>query len=129
MGEGYWAPVLPPPSVLLGERVGGTCTQAPTSRLRWTGPLPGESETWETECQCVYTGAILLLTHNVYTQGLLGWWMVKSGLDKEGVSEGEIPRVSQYRLAAHLSTALLLYSSMLYNALGLLLPPIIQVWY
>ena len=86
-------------------------------------------ETWETECQCVYTGAILLLTHDVYTQGLLGWWMVKSGLEKEGVSEGEIPRVSQYRLAAHLSTALLLYSSMLYNALGLLLPPIIQVWY
>lgn len=60
------------------------------------------------------------------TQGLLGWWMVKSGLNKEGASQEEIPRVSQYRLAAHLSTALVLYSSMLYNALGLLLPPMIQ---
>jgi len=61
------------------------------------------------------------------TQGLLGWWMVKSGLNKEAVSQEEIPRVSQYRLAAHLSTALILYSSMLYNALGLLLPPMLQV--
>lgn len=34
-------------------------------------------------------------------QAFLGWWMVKSGLV-------DIPRVSHYRLAAHLSTALLL---------------------
>lgn len=63
----------------------------------------------------LYTGLILF-------QGLLGWWMVRSGL-KEKPSPTEVPRVSQYRLAAHLGTALLLYSSMLYSALGLLLPP------
>lgn len=64
-----------------------------------------------------YSSAGLLL------QGLLGWWMVRSGLE-----EGrEVPRVSQYRLAAHLGTALLLYSSMLYTALGILLPPQGQV--
>lgn len=58
----------------------------------------------------------------VVAQGLLGWWMVKSGLEaKPEVTD--IPRVSQYRLAAHLSMALLLYSSMLYTALGLLAPP------
>lgn len=43
MGEGYWAPVLPPPSILLGKRVGGTCTEAPAGHLRWTGPLSGKS--------------------------------------------------------------------------------------
>lgn len=39
-------------------------------------------------------------------QGLLGWFMVKSGL----VSE---PRVSQYRLAAHLMAAVALYIALL----------------
>lgn len=48
--------------------------------------------------------------------------MVKSGL-KAHTDPNEVPRVSQYRLAAHLGMALLLYSSMLYTALGLLAPP------
>lgn len=41
-------------------------------------------------------------------QGLLGWYMVKSGLDHknfEGENAGP-PRVSQYRLAAHLTAAM-----------------------
>jgi len=58
----------------------------------------------------------------VVAQGLLGWWMVKSGLKVEAQSQ-DIPRVSQYRLAAHLGLALVLYSSMLYSALGILAPP------
>ena len=58
----------------------------------------------------------------VVAQGLLGWWMVKSGL-KPKENPDNVPRVSQYRLAAHLGMALLLYSSMLYTALGLLMPP------
>lgn len=46
-------------------------------------------------------------------QGLLGWYMVKSGLvDK--------PHVSQYRLTAHLLAALSIYGYMLWVALGLL---------
>ncbi len=48
--------------------------------------------------------------------------MVKSGL-KQKDDLSEVPRVSQYRLAAHLGMALLLYSSMLYTGLGLLAPP------
>ena len=60
-------------------------------------------------------------------QGLYGWYMVKSGLASRPsmIQPGtdEVPRVSQYRLAGHLSLALLLYSSMLYTALGLLAPP------
>ena len=47
-------------------------------------------------------------------QGLLGWYMVKSGL----VSN---PRVSQYRLTAHLGVAVLIYAYMLWLSLELLL--------
>ena len=48
-------------------------------------------------------------------QGLLGWYMVKSGLvDK--------PHVSQYRLTAHLIAAMMIYAYMLWTALGLLQP-------
>lgn len=48
-------------------------------------------------------------------QGLLGWLMVKSGLV-------DIPRVSAYRLTAHLGLAVLIYGAMLWVALGLLSP-------
>jgi len=45
-------------------------------------------------------------------QGALGWFMVESGLVQD-------PRVSSIRLGAHLCTALLIYASMLWLALGL----------
>ena len=48
-------------------------------------------------------------------QGALGWYMVKSGLVDD-------PRVSQYRLAAHLGLAFLIYACMLWLALNLLYP-------
>jgi cytochrome c oxidase assembly protein subunit 15 len=48
-------------------------------------------------------------------QGALGWWMVKSGLS--GRTE-----VSQYRLAAHLVTALALYAFAVWTAAGLMHP-------
>lgn len=46
-------------------------------------------------------------------QGLLGWYMVKSGLVDD-------PHVSQYRLAAHLGLAILIYAFMLWTALEIL---------
>jgi cytochrome c oxidase assembly protein subunit 15 len=46
-------------------------------------------------------------------QGALGWYMVKSGLV-------DAPRVSQYRLTAHLGLAFLIYGAMLWAALDLL---------
>lgn len=47
-------------------------------------------------------------------QGVLGWYMVKSGLEDSLMDmPGAVPRVSQYRLAAHLGTAILLYAGML----------------
>lgn len=58
----------------------------------------------------------------VLAQGLMGWWMVRSGLVTKP-EPGDVPRVSQYRLASHLGLALLLYSSMFYTAIGILSPP------
>lgn len=57
-------------------------------------------------------------------QGLIGWWMVKSGLDKSLiVQEGnkEI-RVSPYRLATHLTMAFTTYTLLVYTALELHAP-------
>ncbi len=48
-------------------------------------------------------------------QGVLGWYMVKSGLVDD-------PKVSHLRLAAHLGLALLIFWAMLWIALGLLFP-------
>ena len=46
-------------------------------------------------------------------QGAMGWYMVKSGLVDD-------PRVSQYRLTAHLSLAFIIFAAQLWLALGLL---------
>ena len=48
-------------------------------------------------------------------QGLLGWYMVKSGLKAN-------PDVSHYRLAMHLTTAFLTFAYTLWVALGLIYP-------
>jgi cytochrome c oxidase assembly protein subunit 15 len=48
-------------------------------------------------------------------QGGMGWYMVKSGLVDD-------PRVSQFRLTAHLSIALVIFAAILWTALGLLHP-------
>jgi cytochrome c oxidase assembly protein subunit 15 len=48
-------------------------------------------------------------------QGALGWYMVQSGLVDD-------PRVSQFRLTAHLSIAFLIFATMLWTALALLHP-------
>lgn len=46
-------------------------------------------------------------------QGLMGWYMVKSGLS-------DVPHVSQYRLTAHLGLALLIFACMWWFALSFL---------
>ncbi|WCJ32539.1 Heme A synthase [Euphorbia peplus] len=54
-------------------------------------------------------------------QGLIGWWMVKSGLE-EPASEYVQPRVSPYRLAAHLTSAFVIYSGLFWTALSVVMP-------
>ena len=58
---------------------------------------------------------LLLLFGLGAAQGLLGWLMVKSGLV-------DVPRVSPYRLTAHLGLAVLIYGATLWIALDLLRP-------
>lgn len=53
-------------------------------------------------------------------QGAIGWWMVSSGLKDDLFADGAHPRVSQYRLAAHLATAFTVYSWMLVTGLTIL---------
>ncbi|XP_066598689.1 heme A synthase COX15 isoform X2 [Prorops nasuta] len=55
-------------------------------------------------------------------QGLMGWYMVQSGLEDRFSEPSDVPRVSQYRLAAHLGLAFIIYTGFLYNALDHLLP-------
>ena len=45
-------------------------------------------------------------------QGVIGWWMVKSGLVAD-------PTVSQYRLATHLGMALFIYGMLLWTAFNM----------
>ena len=53
-------------------------------------------------------------------QGFIGWWMVKSGLKDDLFAPGSHPRVSQYRLTAHLGAAFVCYVTMLWNGLAIL---------
>ncbi|XP_020264303.1 cytochrome c oxidase assembly protein COX15 isoform X1 [Asparagus officinalis] len=54
-------------------------------------------------------------------QGLIGWWMVKSGLE-EPASEYVQPRVSPYRLATHLISAFVIYCGIFWTALSVVMP-------
>ncbi|CAH9111488.1 unnamed protein product [Cuscuta europaea] len=54
-------------------------------------------------------------------QGLIGWWMVKSGLE-DPPSEYVIPRVSPYRLAAHLTSAFAIYCGLFWTGLSVVMP-------
>jgi cytochrome c oxidase assembly protein subunit 15 len=60
------------------------------------------------------TPQLLILFFMGGLQGLLGWYMVKSGLVDN-------PRVSQYRLTSHLGVAVAIYAYMVWLAFDLLL--------
>lgn len=57
------------------------------------------------------------------SQGLVGWWMVKSGLEEPPADLDGVPRVSPYRLACHLAMAFTIYSLLFSTALDILRPP------
>ncbi|EDW01915.1 cytochrome c oxidase assembly protein COX15 homolog [Drosophila grimshawi] len=65
---------------------------------------------------------VLVLGTLIGLQGLMGWYMVKSGLEDRFNDPNDVPRVSQYRLASHLAAAFVLYSLFLSNGLSKLLP-------
>ena len=59
-------------------------------------------------------------------QGLVGWWMVRSGLEIPTAEQGggyggyDIPRVSPYRLASHLTTAFVIYAGIVWTGMTVL---------
>lgn len=57
----------------------------------------------------------------VCTQGLVGWWMVRSGLE-EPTNTWDVPRVSPYRLAAHLASAFAIFGALTWTTLDLRQP-------
>ncbi|XP_076166028.1 heme A synthase COX15 isoform X2 [Ptiloglossa arizonensis] len=65
---------------------------------------------------------VAILGSLIGLQGLMGWYMVKSGLEDRFVEPSDVPRVSQYRLAAHLGLAFIIYIGFLRNALDHLIP-------
>ena len=54
------------------------------------------------------------------SQGLVGWWMVRSGLVEP--TDNKVPRVSSYRLAAHLTSAFAIYATMVWTTLSVAFP-------
>jgi cytochrome c oxidase assembly protein subunit 15 len=62
-----------------------------------------------------YGGALAAIFVLGALQGALGWYMVQSGLVDD-------PRVSQFRLTAHLGLALLIFAAMFWIALSLTFP-------
>lgn len=61
------------------------------------------------------------LTGLLGLQGVIGWWMVQSGLDEKQLLERRSkPAVSQYRLTTHLGAAFLMYLGVLWTGFEIL---------
>ena len=71
-----------------------------------------------------YQSRLALLFAMGGTQGLVGWWMVKSGLGEDRRGDQNEIRVSPYRLASHLGMAVGTYSMLVWTGLGALSFPI-----
>lgn len=54
------------------------------------------------------------------TQGLVGWWMVRSGFREP--EENQVPRVSTYRMAGHLATAFTIFTALVWTTLSVAVP-------
>ncbi|KAH8290224.1 hypothetical protein KR054_001128 [Drosophila jambulina] len=78
---------------------------------------------WKKGYFCAKTKkSVLLLGTLIGLQGLMGWYMVKSGLEDRFQDPNDVPRVSQYRLASHLAAAFVLYALSLSKAMSMLMP-------
>lgn len=89
-------------------RVVGVCFAAPWAYFALKKKIPPG-----------YGNRMRLLFAMGGTQGLVGWWMVKSGLGEDRRGDKKEIRVSPYRLAAHLGMAFTTYSTLLWTGLGI----------
>jgi heme a synthase len=67
-----------------------------------------------------YQGKMVGLLAMGGTQGLVGWWMVKSGLGDDRRSDKNEIRVKPVRLATHLTMAVATYGALLWTGLDIL---------
>lgn len=66
-------------------------------------------------------GKLLGICGLIGLQGAIGWWMVYSGIDTDLLEERRSkPTVSQYRLAAHLGAAFVVYCAMISTGFSVL---------
>ncbi len=93
-------------------RVVGICFAAPWAYFAMRGKIPPG-----------YSNRMKVLFAMGGTQGLVGWWMVKSGLGEDRRGDRKEIRVSPYRLAAHLGMAFSTYSLLLWTGLGIMQYP------
>jgi heme a synthase len=93
-------------------RVVGICFAAPWAYFAFRKKIPSG-----------YNARMRLLFVMGGTQGLVGWWMVRSGLTEDRRNDKKEIRVSPYRLAAHLGMAFTTYATLLYTGLGILQIP------
>lgn len=82
---------------------------------------------------CAHSVRMLCVTHCLFSaasapclQGFVGWWMVRSGLH-EPDNEHNVPRVSPYRLATHLTSAFVIYATLVWTTLDLAHPKVHEV--
>lgn len=90
----------------LWARLVGVLFALPLAWFWWRGAIPR-----------ALRGRLVALLVLMGLQGLMGWYMVMSGLT-------ERVNVSQYRLAAHLALALTIYAGALWTSLDLLRPAV-----
>jgi cytochrome c oxidase assembly protein subunit 15 len=67
-----------------------------------------------------YQGRMVGLLAMGGTQGLVGWWMVKSGLGDDRRGDKQEIRVKPVRLASHLTMAVATYGALLWTGLDIL---------
>lgn len=91
---------------MLGRMV-GVCFALPWGYFALRGMIPKG-----------YSNRMRLLFTMGGTQGLVGWWMVKSGLGNDRIGDRKEIRVTPYRLVAHLSMAVTTYALLLWTSLG-----------
>lgn len=84
--------------------------------------LPGAYFVWRRRTSPQTNRRLLGISLLLGLQGVIGWWMVYSGLDRKNLDSraDSQPRVSHYRLATHLGAAFLLYMAMTLTGLGIL---------
>ncbi|KAI9094111.1 cytochrome oxidase assembly protein-domain-containing protein [Phlyctochytrium arcticum] len=83
--------------------------------------IPGAYFAYKGQMSKVIQRRSLVVGALIGLQGLLGWYMVKSGLSEELMEKAHVvPRVSHFWLAAHLGSAFTIYAMMLVTGLDIL---------